>query len=204
MEPTQPQHTAYLVQQGIAAARSGRSAEARRLLQQVIQHTPDNEMAWLWLSGLVSTNEQKLACLRHVLRVNPRNVYARAGLTRLESTSLVNALPPADLETRLANVTSGFAAEPKNGKAAPAIKPLKPRNIDPRQEYKTIESTAPPASETMACPACDRPITFNIKFCPHCYMELKSLEEMLARGTRLPPTQPLKPKRRGFFGRLSN
>jgi thioredoxin-like negative regulator of GroEL len=73
-----------LLQKGIAAARSGRTLEARSLLEQVVQTDPDNEMAWLWLSGLMTTNQQKCVCLEQVLRTNPENVYARAGLARLQ------------------------------------------------------------------------------------------------------------------------
>jgi len=73
-----------LLQRGVAAARSGRSGEARQLLQQVVKADANNEMAWLWLSGLVATAVQKQACLEQVLRVNPENIYARASLARLQ------------------------------------------------------------------------------------------------------------------------
>ncbi len=80
------------LQRGIAAARSGRSTQAQHLLQQVVKTDPGNEMAWLWLSGLVATSRQKRACLEQVLRANPENVYARAGLVRLQDTPQVQAV----------------------------------------------------------------------------------------------------------------
>lgn len=79
------------LQKGIAAARSGHSTKAQRLLRQVVEADPANEMAWLWLSGLVTTSLQKRACLEQVLRANPENVYARAGLTRIQDTVRVGA-----------------------------------------------------------------------------------------------------------------
>lgn len=80
-----------LLQRGIAAARSGRTIEARKSLQRVIQSDPGNEMAWLWLSGLMTTNEHKRACLERVLQANPENAYARASLVRLQDTPQTDA-----------------------------------------------------------------------------------------------------------------
>jgi hypothetical protein len=79
-----PTKISLLLQQGIAAARSGRSIEARQVLRQVVNGDPTNEMAWLWLSGLVESDDQKRNCFEQVLRANPDNVYARAGLARLQ------------------------------------------------------------------------------------------------------------------------
>lgn len=82
---------AMLLQKGIAAARSGRTIEARKSLHSVVQADPGNEMAWLWLSGLATTNEHKRACLERVLQANPENAYARASLVRLQDTPQTDA-----------------------------------------------------------------------------------------------------------------
>jgi len=57
----------------------------------VVQADPGNEMAWLWLSGLMTTDEHKRACLERVLQANPENVYARASLARLQDTPQTDA-----------------------------------------------------------------------------------------------------------------
>jgi regulator of sirC expression with transglutaminase-like and TPR domain len=57
----------------------------------VVQVDPDNEMAWLWLSGLMTTKKHKRACLERVLQANPENAYARASLVRLQDTPQVDA-----------------------------------------------------------------------------------------------------------------
>jgi Tfp pilus assembly protein PilF len=93
-----------LLQKGIAAARSGRYIEARHQLEQVVQAAPSNEMAWLWLSSLMSSIQQKRACLEQVLQANPDNSYARAGLARLEATPRDES---ALLEAGLTPVTPG-------------------------------------------------------------------------------------------------
>ena len=115
MRTPPPTKITLLLQKGIAAARSGRSIEAQHLLQQVVKADPGNEMAWLWLSGLVATNKQKRACLEQVLRANPENTYARAGLARLHKAPYVET---DKLEERLASVTSGFVPPSKRTKPA--------------------------------------------------------------------------------------
>jgi hypothetical protein len=201
-----------LLQQGVAAARSGRATEARQLLQQVVRDDPDNETAWLWLSSLVATREQKRSCLVRVLRANPHNAYALAGLARL--------LAPEEAETdileaRLASVTSGFAATssappaphlnepvdvpPRNGRQADcsSSKPPEGRRGD-RSASPIPAPLLPPAGPiqlrsdrvdstvgtSVICPACDRQIEPDATMCPYCYLPLPSVEELLARGNR--------------------
>src|SRR5688500_15941887 len=80
-----------LLQQGIAASRAGQADEARRLFAQAIQLNPHNEMAWLWMSSVVQTDDQRIHCLRQVLAINPQNEFAIKGLTALGALS---APPP--------------------------------------------------------------------------------------------------------------
>lgn len=64
----------------ITAIRSGRKEEGRQLLNLLIQQNPNNEQAWLWMSSVVNTDEQRARCLYHVLAINPDNELARRGL----------------------------------------------------------------------------------------------------------------------------
>ena len=43
------------LQKAIQAARAGRKVEARDLLIQIVEIDPQNETAWMWLSGLVDS-----------------------------------------------------------------------------------------------------------------------------------------------------
>jgi hypothetical protein len=198
-----------LLQQGIDAARAGRSAEARQSLQQVVHADPKNETAWLWLSGLVTTIQQKQTCLEQVLRINPGNVHAREGLTKLK--------PPPQLqadvfEARLAAVTSGNApatldkelSELTKPSDKPALKQLQfpqPSNESPAKqngkERTATEAAAPNQNSPrtsnsigLLCPGCDHPVSPKAKICPHCKLPFKSLEEMLQRYGRKPPPAP--------------
>lgn len=81
----------WLLQQAIAAARAGRKAEARQLLDQILQANPYNEQAWLWMSGVVETNAERVGCLQQALTLNPDNAAARKALARLQSRA---GMPP--------------------------------------------------------------------------------------------------------------
>jgi hypothetical protein len=84
-----------LLRPAIAAAKAGHKDQARALLEQVVAADPDNETAWLWMSGMVDDDRQRRACLEQVLRVNPENPYARAGLAKLGKTASLTAPIPS-------------------------------------------------------------------------------------------------------------
>ncbi len=69
-----------LLRDGIAAARAGDKATTRRLLREVTDREPHNEVAWLWLAGVAESPRDGLDCLRQVLDINPTNDRAREGL----------------------------------------------------------------------------------------------------------------------------
>ena len=60
--------SAEVLQRAIQAARAGRKIEARDLLIQIVETDPENEMAWVWLSGLVDSfedaKERKMSIVR--------------------------------------------------------------------------------------------------------------------------------------------
>jgi hypothetical protein len=68
---------ASALQQGIAAAKAGRKSEARQLLLEATTSTGTAENAWLWLSGVVERDEERLFCLDNALQINPNNEPAR-------------------------------------------------------------------------------------------------------------------------------
>jgi hypothetical protein len=228
MNKLPPTETTTLLQRGIAAARAGRSQEARQLLQKVVESEPGNEMAWLWLSGLMATNEQKRACLERVLLANPENTYARVGLERLRiGYTAGTAMHETDLiEARLAAI-SGFSKPAQAGPTAqdttfkPAMKPLAPfpalneaesgragetKATDGLAESPQLspQTSSDPESFETSCPICDQSISPVTRRCPHCFTPF-NLDQLLARGKQtLPPraTQPLKPHSKGILGFL--
>jgi hypothetical protein len=73
-------HIAKLLQHGIAAAKIGRKETVRRMLMRVVELDERNEQAWLWLSGIVDSPEDRRICMENVLAINPHNAAAQAGL----------------------------------------------------------------------------------------------------------------------------
>jgi hypothetical protein len=79
---------------GIAAAKAGDRATARALLEGVLAQDDGNELAWIWLAGVVTTAAERRVCLERVLAINPQNEVARRALRQLGGASPVSA-PPA-------------------------------------------------------------------------------------------------------------
>lgn len=75
--------TDELLRRGITALKAGRKKEAHRLLTQVVEQDERNEMAWLWLSGAVDTDDDRRICLENVIGINPNNGVAQRGLETL-------------------------------------------------------------------------------------------------------------------------
>lgn len=73
-----------MVQRAIQSARAGRRTEARDLLLEIVESDPQNETAWMWLSGLVESLEDRIIACENVLTINPANEKVRLYLVELE------------------------------------------------------------------------------------------------------------------------
>lgn len=76
--------SAQLLADGQAALLAKHKARAEQLLRAAIVADPQNEEAWLWLSGVVAPAEAA-HCLHQVLRLNPANSAALEGLAWLKA-----------------------------------------------------------------------------------------------------------------------
>jgi len=74
-----------LMNQGIAAARSGDRAAARAAFEQVVERDESNEKAWFWLASVLDDDTQKRLALNTVLHLNPQNERARKALNLIEA-----------------------------------------------------------------------------------------------------------------------
>jgi len=73
-----------VLQRAIQAARDGRKVEARDLLIKIVEVDPQNEVAWMWLAGLVDSLEDRIIASENVLTINPGNEKIRAYLEKLQ------------------------------------------------------------------------------------------------------------------------
>jgi tetratricopeptide (TPR) repeat protein len=76
--------SAKILHQAVQAARAGRKEEARDLLLELVEVEPRNEIAWMWLSGLVDSLEDRIIACENVLTINPANDKVRAYLEQLQ------------------------------------------------------------------------------------------------------------------------
>jgi putative transposase len=66
-----------LLKQAITAARAGHELTARDIFLQIVESEPRNELAWLWLVGLMDELDDCIYACEMVLDINPGNVNAR-------------------------------------------------------------------------------------------------------------------------------
>ncbi|GAB4534761.1 MAG: hypothetical protein Kow0063_18190 [Anaerolineae bacterium] len=116
------------LQQAIVAARAGRKEEARRLLEIVLDADERNEQAWLWMSGVVDNDEERIICLENVLTINPNNETARNGLAAL------GAMPVAGQASQSVFSEQVSEASPV---APPAMSQAGPRTPDVTPDQAT-------------------------------------------------------------------
>src|SRR5258708_2396373 len=98
-----------LLNAGIQAAKNKRRAEARRLLEQVLEADDANETAWMWFATVVDTPREKRICLENVLDINPNNQRAREALEKLG--------PSTEEAPARSEAVAGLAARPTAGAA---------------------------------------------------------------------------------------
>jgi hypothetical protein len=81
------------LEQAVALIRAGNMAEARTILIEVLKQNPGNDYAWLCMTLCVTEVEQKRYCFQKVLKINPQNQHAIAGLARLNNPVISPAQP---------------------------------------------------------------------------------------------------------------
>jgi len=80
-----------LTNQGIQALKGGEKTRARSLFLAALEIDADNAQAWLWLSGAVESEQDRLDCLEQVLRIDPNNQAAAKGVASLVGKGIVPA-----------------------------------------------------------------------------------------------------------------
>jgi tetratricopeptide (TPR) repeat protein len=86
-----------LLRAGIAAAKAGQRERARDLLMRVVEQDEENALAWLWLSGVVDSLDDREICLENVLALDPDSDAARKGLAFVRKQKAIQA--PSSAET---------------------------------------------------------------------------------------------------------
>jgi hypothetical protein len=74
-----------LLQQAISAAHAGRELKAREIFWRVVEAEPQNELAWMWLAGLLDEVDERIEACSVVLQINPANQHAQKYLSQLHA-----------------------------------------------------------------------------------------------------------------------
>lgn len=98
--------------QAVEAFKAGRKDEARDLLMDIVDKNERHEQAWLYLSALVDSDEERQICLENVLEINPNNDRARKGLEKVKQK--IAQRPPDNT-----SVDSTASSEPSSPFPAP-------------------------------------------------------------------------------------
>jgi len=157
---------------GIAQAKAGQHQQARELLLRVVARDERNTQAWLWLSSVVESDEDRRVALENVLTLDPQNAAARAGLDWLDRQA---AAPSAPEESEYDTRSDGVSRSPM-AKAVTIDSPQPPapeaesESAPPTPPHEVMLTQAPAESE--GCPYCGQAVSDSDPRCPHCAQPL--------------------------------
>lgn len=106
-----PANVDAMLRAAIEAYKNGKKADARALLDKVLEVDEYNENAWMWMSASVETAEEKRTCLENVLVINPNNEKARMGMKSLGFDPEVGSAPAATSSVFTDTSFAGGAAQ---------------------------------------------------------------------------------------------
>jgi hypothetical protein len=142
----------HALEQAIQAIQYGNPTTGRRLLAQALQADPRNVQAWLWMSQVVDTDEQRRDCLQRVLAIQPQNRAARAQLAQIEARATILTDSQHRQARRKIVLAGGLALSLICGLVLLLYTLLA---VVPRARARTKRlSESAPKTATIWCPAC--------------------------------------------------
>ncbi len=78
-----PSEIPAALQDAIMLAQNGQHTEARRLLEQIVEADPRQEMAWMWLASVATSRADRVTFLERALALNPANTTAQNAYLQL-------------------------------------------------------------------------------------------------------------------------
>ncbi len=130
-----------LIKQGAAAFKTGDLVNARIFLADAIKQFPDDERAWGWMYNVCSTDEERILCLKQMIRLNPQNEKARnmlLGLDKQTQSPMVansESMPAQEQEKSLELIQSTLAS----GLSQTDLSQTKTKNLSTTDEKTIID-----------------------------------------------------------------
>jgi hypothetical protein len=108
------------VKQAVSAFKAGRKAEARSILEGIVEQNQSHAEAWLYLSALVDSLEEQEICLENVLALDATNEKAKKGLdtVRQKIAAQKKASPPIGAEFESASGDRPLSSTPSEPQAS--------------------------------------------------------------------------------------
>jgi tetratricopeptide (TPR) repeat protein len=160
------QRAEQLTREGVAAAKAGQRERARELLTRAVEYDENNVSAWLWLSGVVDSLDDRENCLKNALSLAPDNDAARRGLALLQKQKEEHRTSPAYIPESPLVARTRTAVSPA---AAILHEDLARRRPPPEPELE--QAPAPTQDEfddPYLCPYCATPTEPEDLKCPAC------------------------------------
>lgn len=134
------------LQQAVSLIKSGDQQNGRQILIDIIKTNPRNELAWLWMSSVVDTNDQRQHCLKQVLVINPHNELAQRGLEKLQPSPQTEAKPITSPQEQVKSKELLFEEA--------GLTPIRPRPSKPKplDEPKTSPKHLPNSQQKVVAP----------------------------------------------------
>ncbi len=157
-----------LLREGIAAAKAGQRERARDLLMRAVEQDEGNALAWLWLSDVVDSLDDREICLENVLTLDPDNEVARLGLAFIrkqkeaQAPSLAETMPPAAERARRPASLAGAILQEDFARRRPPPEPEPPPAPPPQDEF----------DDPYLCPYCAGQTHPDDRKCKACGAEL--------------------------------
>jgi tetratricopeptide (TPR) repeat protein len=76
--------SATLLREAIAAVKAGQRQYARELFLELVEVDPTNELAWVWLSGLLESREEQIRALENSITISKGGPGLEGRLQRLD------------------------------------------------------------------------------------------------------------------------
>ncbi|MBN1249805.1 MAG: tetratricopeptide repeat protein, partial [Anaerolineae bacterium] len=164
----QHEAAAQLLAQGIRAAEAGKTAQAHKLLTDVVVRDEQNLDAWVWLSRVVERVEDREVCYENVLTLDPDNEEAQVGLALLQENGTRTGetgweMTEPEKEGRIAATLAGdILGEAYREKHTTAVTEPEPEPASQAEElwsryenpYRCPYCAAETAPDDRRCPAC--------------------------------------------------
>jgi hypothetical protein len=114
-----------LLQQGVQAYRAGKRDEARKFFITLVKQSQDDERAWGWMYNVCNTDQERIHCLKQVVRINPKNEKANQLLNQLIGFDFPLNIPQPIISTHQAP-----SIQPPNQTQVTNSVPIKSNNLD--------------------------------------------------------------------------